>query len=95
MRKRDWKERGVKKRRFIENFFYALAISGLLFLGGCEKTEEPERFGNQEKLWHMVSGQQEIMEPLDLPYSKETPAFYRDVSMGKADPSFVPLVGGG
>jgi hypothetical protein len=95
MRKKDWKERGVEQRRFIKELFCVLAIAGLLFLGGCEKAEEPERFGNQEKLWHMVSEQQEITEPLDLPYSKETPALYRDASMGKADPSFVPLVGGG
>ena len=85
----------MKRRRFIEKFLCALAMGALLFLGGCENAEEPLRFGNQDKLWHMVSGQQEITEPLDLPYSKETPALYRDASMGKADPSFVPLVGGG
>ena len=86
---------GVERRKFIKELFCVFAVAGLLFLGGCEKAEEPERFGNQEKLWHMVSEQQEISEPLKLPYSKETPALYRDASMGKADPSFVPLVGGG
>jgi hypothetical protein len=30
-----------------------------------------------------------------LAYSKNTPALYRDASMGKADPSFIPKVSGG
>jgi hypothetical protein len=34
-------------------------------------------------------------EPIGLAYVKDTPALYRDASMGKADPSFVPKIGGG
>jgi len=30
-----------------------------------------------------------------LAYSKETPALYRDASMGKVDPNFVPRLTGG
>ncbi len=72
-----------------------VAIGGLLLLGGCGKTEKPSRFGNEEKLWQLVTGQKKVEEPVELAYSKDTPALYRDASMGKADPSFVPQVSGG
>ncbi|OGP54088.1 MAG: hypothetical protein A2Y65_12745 [Deltaproteobacteria bacterium RBG_13_52_11] len=85
----------MERRRFIEGFFSALALGGLLLIGGCGKTEKPSGFGNQEKLWQLVSGQQKIEEPIDLVYSKKSPALYRDASMGKVDPSFVPKVSGG
>jgi hypothetical protein len=85
----------MERRRFIEGFFSALAIGGLLFLGGCGKKEKPSRFGNQEKLWELAAGQRKVEEPVELAYSKNTPALYRDASMGKADPSFVPKVAGG
>jgi hypothetical protein len=85
----------VKKRRFIEGFFVALAIASLLFIGGCGKTEKPEGSANAEKLWQMTTGQGKIEEPLELAYAKKTPAIFRDASMGKADPSFVPKISGG
>ena len=85
----------MERRRFIEGFFSALAIGGLLLLEGCGKTEKPSRFGNQEKLWELASGQKKAEEPVELAYSKNTPALYRDASMGKPDPSFIPKVGGG
>ena len=85
----------MERRRFIEVFFSALAIGSLLFLGGCGKTEKPSGFGNQEKLWELAVGQKKVEEPVELAYSKNTPALYRDASMGKADPSFVPKVAGG
>ncbi len=85
----------MERRRFIEGFFSALAVGGLLLLGGCVKAEKPSGFGNQEKLWQLVTGQKKVEEPIELAYSKNTPALYRDASMGKADPSFIPKVSGG
>jgi hypothetical protein len=85
----------MERRRLIEGLFSAAAIGGLLFLGGCGKTEKPSTFGNEEKLWELVTGQKKLEEPVELVYSKNTPALYRDASMGKADPSFVPKVSGG
>jgi hypothetical protein len=85
----------MERRRFVEGLFSALTIGSLLLLGGCGRAEKPSRFGNQEKLWDLASGQKKVEEPVELVYSKNTPALYRDASMGKADPSFVPKVGGG
>jgi hypothetical protein len=85
----------MERRKFIEGLFSAVAIGGLLLLGGCGKTEKPSGFGNEEKFWQMVSGQRKVEAPVELAYSKNTPALYRDASMGKADPSFVPKVSGG
>jgi hypothetical protein len=85
----------MERRRFIEGLFSALTIGGLLFFGGCGRAEKPSGFGNQEKLWELASGQKKVEEAVELAYSKNTPALYRDASMGKADPSFVPKVGGG
>jgi hypothetical protein len=75
--------------------FEALALGGLFLFVGCEAKEKPAAFGNQEKLWQLMSGQQKTEEPIELTYSKETPALYRDASMGKADPNFVPKLTGG
>jgi hypothetical protein len=85
----------MERRRFIEGLFSALAIGGLLLLGGCGKTEKPSGFGNEEGLWQLVAGQKKLEEPIELAYWKNTPALYRDASMGKADPSFIPKVSGG
>jgi hypothetical protein len=85
----------VERRRFIEGLFSLLSMAGLLVLAGCGKSEKPLRFGNEEKLWQLAEGQGKLEEPIDLSYSKNTPALYRDASMGKADPSFVPKVAGG
>jgi hypothetical protein len=85
----------MERKRLFEGLFSALAIGGLLLLGGCGKTEKPSTFGNEEKLWELVTGQKKVEEPVELAYSKNTPALYRDASMGKADPSFVPRVTGG
>lgn len=85
----------MERRRFIERLFSVLALGGLLLFTGCEKKEKPAGFGNQEKLWRVAVGQERPEESVDLAYSKNTPALYRDASMGKADPSFVPKVGGG
>jgi hypothetical protein len=75
--------------------FEALTLSGLFLLVGCKAKEKPAAFGNQEKLWNLVSGQQKIEESVELAYSKDTPALYRDASKGKADPNFKPKLTGG
>jgi hypothetical protein len=85
----------MERRKFIEGLFSAFTIGSILLLGGCGKMEKPSGFGNQDRLWQLVAGQEKGEEPLELAYSKNTPALYRDASMGKADPSFVPKVGGG
>jgi hypothetical protein len=85
----------MERRTFIQRLFEILAFGGLFLLVGCKAKEKPAAFGNQEKLWQLVSGQQKIEEPIDLAYSKKTPALYRDASMGKADPNFVPKLTGG
>ena len=85
----------MERRQFIERLFSLLGLAGLLALAGCGRGEKPARFGNQEKLWQLAEGQGKVEEPIVLSYSKNTPALYRDASMGKADPSFVPKVAGG
>ena len=85
----------MERRTFIQRLFEALALGGLFLLVGCGTKEKSAAFGNQEKLWNLVSGQQKIEESVELAYSKKTPALYRDASMGKADPNFVPKLTGG
>jgi hypothetical protein len=89
----------MDRRRFLDRFFPFLALGGILLLGtgGCEKYPHKQfgKFGNEEKLWQLAVGQEEWKEPVDLAYAKETPALYRDASMGKADPNFVPKITGG
>ena len=86
----------MNRRAFIERILApALALGGVLFLAGCGKTREVPRSGNQEKLWKLATTPQKAEEPLELSYVKDTPAFYRDASLGKVDPSFTPKTGGG
>jgi len=85
----------MERRTFIQRLFEVLALGGLFLVVGCKAKEKPAAFGNQEKLWQLASGQQTAEEPIELTYAKETPALYRDASMGKADPNFVPKLGGG
>jgi hypothetical protein len=89
----------MDRRGFLNRFFPFLALGGILLVGagGCEKYQHKQfkKFGNQEKLWQLAAGQEKLEEPVDLAYAKETPALYRDASMGKADPNFVPKVTGG
>ena len=85
----------MDRRAFIERFLSALALGSILLLEGCRKQEKVESFGNEGKLWDLANGQEKLEEPIDLAYAKKTPALYRDASMGKADPSFVPKVSGG
>jgi hypothetical protein len=85
----------MERRRFIQRLFEAFVLGGLFLLWGCAKKENQVTFGNQERLWQLVSEKQKIEEPIELAYSKETPALYRDASMGKVDPNFVPRLTGG
>ncbi len=85
----------MERRRFIERLVEGFLLTGLILIAGCRGKPNPKTFGNQEKLWDLVSKEGEIEEPTELSYAKETPAFYRDASMGKADPNFVPRVTGG
>jgi hypothetical protein len=89
----------VERRRFIERFFPFLALVGIFLLGagGCEKYPEKQlkKFGNEEKLWQLLAGKEKLEEPLELAYAKDTPILYRDASMGKVDPNFVPKLTGG
>jgi hypothetical protein len=89
----------MDRRRFIERLFPFLALGGILLLGagGCEKYPEKQlkKFGNEEKLWQLSGGKEKLEEPLELAYAKDTPVLYRDASMGKVDPNFVPKLTGG
>jgi hypothetical protein len=85
----------MERRTFIQRLFEAFALGGLFLLVGCKGKEKSAAFGNQEKLWNLVSGQQKAEEPVELAYSKDTPVLYRDASMGKVDPNFVPRLTGG
>ena len=85
----------MERRQFIERLFSLLGLTGLLVLAGCGRGEKPAGFGNQEKLWQLAEGQRKVEEPIVLSYSKDTPALFRDASMGKTEPSFVPKVAGG
>ena len=85
----------MDRRTFIESIFAALTVGGMAILAGCSEKEKPSRLGNQEKLWRMASAPEKLDEPLDLAYAKDTPAIFRDASMGKADPNFKPKIGGG
>ena len=89
----------MDRRRFIDRFFPFLALGSILLVGagGCEKYQHKQfkKFGNQEKLWQLAAGQEKLEEPVDLAYVKDTPVLYRDASMGKVDPNFVPKLTGG
>ncbi len=87
------------RREWIKRFITLLALGGVILLGteGCEKYPQKElkKFGNQEKLWQVVTSQEELKEPIELIDTKDTPVLYRDASMGKADPNFTPKLTGG
>ena len=85
----------MKRRQFIEFGFVALAVSAINFLTGCSKTEVPQRLGNQDGLWNATMASEKASVPLELAYAKDTPAFFRDESLGKVDPNFKPKIGGG
>lgn len=85
----------MNRRNFLESFAAAMALGGIFALVGCGKKEAPVRMGNQEKLWKQATSTEQMAEPLELPYAKDTPSAFRDSSMSKEDPNFVPKTGGG
>jgi hypothetical protein len=85
----------MDRRKFIEQFFIGLVLGGIFFMAGCAKEEKAQKLGNEEKLWKLAATPGKAEEPLALAYAKDTPAFYRDASLAKEDPSFKPQVGGG
>ncbi len=85
----------MNRRIFLEFVLATLTCAGVASLAGCQKKGNPPRLGNQEKLWQMASASGKIEEPLMPSYTKDTPAFYRDASLGKVDPNFKPKIGGG
>jgi len=85
----------MERRRSLKRLFSGFVLGTLLLSVGCAKKENPQGFGNEEKLWQLATGQTKMEEPVELTYTKQTPALYRDASMGKADASFVPKVSGG
>ena len=86
----------MDRRAFIEKILAALTLGGIFLISGCQREQpNPLRLGNQEKLWRMAAEQGSLEAPLELRYAKDTPAFYRDASLGKEDPNFKPKIGGG
>jgi hypothetical protein len=87
----------MDRRQFIEYGLVALATGIMSLAVGCNRTETPQvqRLGNEDVLWNALVGTEEANAPLDLAYAKDTPAFFRDESFGKADPAFTPKIGGG
>ena len=85
----------MERRAFIERVFLCVDFRKHPPVRRLRKDGESLRFGNEEKLWELAAGRRNWRNPLSLAYSKNTPALYRDASMGKADPSFIPKVSGG
>ncbi|MBW2560515.1 MAG: hypothetical protein JRE40_06625 [Deltaproteobacteria bacterium] len=87
----------MDRRQFIECGLGALAVGIAAIFAGCSPAEKPQaqRLGNEDVLWNAAVGTEETSEPLELAYAKDTPAFFRDASFGKADPNFKPQIGGG
>lgn len=85
----------MNRRNLIKIIFFIPFIANFFFIQGCGQKEKSSGFGNQEKLWNLITTQEKIEEPVDLTYLKDTPAFYRDSSFAKEDTSFVPQISGG
>lgn len=85
----------MNRRIFLGSILAFLTFGGISLLAACQQKENSSRLGNQEKLWQMASVSEKIDEPITPNYVKDTPAFYRDASLGKVDPNFKPQIGGG
>ena len=86
----------MDRRRFIELGSLVVLAGAVSVLAGCKKPERPPKgMGNQERLWKVAAGIEETEQPLEPVYTKDTPAFFRDASFGRVDPSFVPQTTGG
>jgi len=87
----------MNRRQFIEYGMGAMTVGVATLFLGCTSGETPQvqRLGNVDALWKAVVGEEETNEPLELAYAKDTPAFFRDASLGTVDPNFKPQTGGG
>jgi len=86
----------MERRAFIEKLVAGIAFGGVFLLAGCQKRDDRlPRSGSEDSLWKLAQGRAKAEEPLEPAYTKNTPAFYRDASLGKIDPSFAPKTGGG
>ena len=84
----------MDRRTFIQKFFSMLTLGSIFLLAACGRAERVKRFGNEERLWNLAGGRGKSVEAINMNYGEKT-VFFRDASMGKADPSFVPRVSGG
>jgi len=84
----------MDKRALIHKFLSLLTLGSIFPLIACRRQEKVKRFGNEGKLWDLASGRGKSAEAIDTNYAQKT-ALFRDASMGKADPTFVPRVSGG
>lgn len=86
----------MERRTFIECGARFVLAGTLIALVGCARADsQPQGMGNQEKIWNVAASTEATEQPVELSYAKDTPASFRDASMGKVDPSFVPQTGGG
>ena len=85
----------MERRAFIEKLLAGLALGGAFLAAGCRKEQGAQKFGNADSLWKAISGPQKTEEPVEIAQLKDSPAKFRDASMGKVDDSFRPKVEGG
>jgi hypothetical protein len=85
----------MERRAFIEKLLAGLAFGGVFLAAGCRKEEKVQRSGNADNLWKAIAGPQKTEEPVEIAQMKDSPAKFRDASMGKVDDSFRPKVEGG
>jgi hypothetical protein len=84
----------MDRRTLIQKFLSVLTLGSVFLLIACKRQEKVKRFGNEGKLWDLASGRRKPAEAVETNYGQKA-ALFRDASMGKADPSFVPRVSGG
>jgi hypothetical protein len=84
----------MDRRTLIQKCLSVLTLGSIFLLIVCRRQEKVKRFGNEGKLWDLASGQGKSAEAIETNYAQKT-VLFRDASMGKADPSFVPRVSGG
>lgn len=86
----------MDRRTFIELSARAALAGAVLLLAGCGRKEgPPQGMGNQERLWNVAAGLETTDQPLEPAYAQGTPAFFRDATLGRVDPSFTPTTTAG
>ena len=84
----------MDRRTLIQEFLSVLTLGSIFLLAACGRRERIKRFGNEGRLWDLARGREKSEEAVKANYGEGTVVF-RDASMAKADPSFVPRVSGG